>query len=202
MEEQNYGTRPGYEKNQDNRAATNITAIDKTQNKDTTKTTIEAIITEQIIIKGITQLNVYHKYEGSDKYVPVDSYSIQTDQENQDSAEKTDKPNTNPLKSYEDIRIEDILDVSRFFPIKHLFIEQMPDNILGYTAIGSPNIFRNSRLIPGSERAYEVDVHEKIHTNDEFETRILTSWILDTENKGSDRYQFKSSNLFYLKREK
>ena len=34
----------------------------------------------------------------------------------------------------------------------------------------------------------EVDVHESIHTEDEYETRVLSRWMV--ENKEKDRYRF------------
>ncbi|MBT4541019.1 hypothetical protein HOC35_05890 [Candidatus Woesearchaeota archaeon] len=157
MDSANYGGAVKYDQNE-----TTIIKLDKKLEN------IETIIAEQIIKDREIKLNLYYKKVNNDEYIKTESYNV-------------------PLTGYEDLKLMDLLDMSRFFPAKHLHIESMPDYLLGYTAIGSPNIFRNSRLIPGSERAYEVDVHETIHTNDEFETRMLTSWILD---KDINKYLF------------
>jgi hypothetical protein len=37
----------------------------------------------------------------------------------------------------------------------------------------------------------EVDVHESIHTEDEYETRVLSRWMIDDKEK--ERYRFSSS---------
>lgn len=138
----------------------------------------EQLIAEHIVKGKEYKLNVYKKEINGEDYFLRESYSAS-------------------LKDYEELRLEDILDVSRFFPVKNLIIEQMPSYLLGYTAIGASNIFRNARLVPGEERTYEVDVHETIHTDDEFETRILTSWILDKE---VNKYLFEKGMVYKMKK--
>lgn len=142
------------------------------------------IILEHIITDREYKLKVYRRLDKDadeyiKRYVKTEEYSAS-------------------LKDYQELRLEDILDVSRFFPVKNLVIEQMPAYLLGYTAIGASNIFRNAMLISGSEKAYEVDVHETIHTDDEFETRILTSWILD---KDVNKYLFEKGIIFRTKKD-
>jgi hypothetical protein len=167
MDSSNYGIPANYDQNDTN-------GIDGTRKQKQDLKGVEAIITEGIIKNNILEINLYKQEYGNDEYIKSNTYEF-------------------PLIDYEEIMLKDILDMSRFFPTKHLHIEPMPDYLLGYTAIGSQNIFRNARLIPGSERAYEVDVHETIHTNDEFETRVLTSWILD---KDINKYMFNRGVVF------
>ncbi|MBT4823659.1 hypothetical protein HN695_04675 [Candidatus Woesearchaeota archaeon] len=174
MNSSNYGSSPKYDQNSP------LSNKDSVKNKKGNHEDVEAIITEEIVRKKVLEVNIYEKHYGNDKYTKSETYSI-------------------PLEGYEELMLKDLLDMSRFFPAKHLHIESMPDYLLGYTAIGSPNIFRNSRLIPGSEKAYEVDVHETIHTNDEFETRVLTSWILDND---VNKYMFERGIVLKYDKEK
>lgn len=189
----NYGTAPCYDKKATDiavRKAREMDGIKRMSNvvkKAKDEVTIEMkidkehLIAEHIVKGNEYKLNIYEKeFDGQD-YFLTNSYSA-------------------ALKDYEELRLEDILDVSRFFPVKNLVIEQMQNYLLGYTAIGAQNIFRNSRLVPGEERTYEVDVHETIHTDDEFETRILTSWILD---KDVNKYLFEKGVVYkFSEREK
>ena len=180
MDSANYGIKAKYDQNTSpeqkiertlNSLAEVVTDI---RTKKPINIKMDAVLVEHIILDGLYKINLYCKHEDATEYIKTDSYFF-------------------PLKDYEEIRLEDILDVSKFFPVKNLVIEQMPHNLLGYTAIGAKNIFRNARLIPGSERAYEVDVHETIHTEDEHETRVLTSWILD---KNIKKYLFRKGIMF------
>lgn len=52
--------------------------------------------------------------------------------------------------------------------------------ILGFTYLGSGKMARRDDLF--GDMALLVDVHEAIHTADEYETRVLTDWILKREN--------------------
>lgn len=51
--------------------------------------------------------------------------------------------------------------------------------ILGFTYLGSGKMTRRDDLF--GDMALMVDVHEAIHTTDEYETRVLTSWMLKRE---------------------
>lgn len=51
--------------------------------------------------------------------------------------------------------------------------------VLGFTYLGSGKIARRDDLF--GDMAMLVDVHESIHTPDEYETRVLTDWILKIE---------------------
>ena len=49
--------------------------------------------------------------------------------------------------------------------------------ILGYTYLGESFMARRDDLTGSTARM--VDIHESIHTPDEYETRILTDWIME-----------------------
>jgi hypothetical protein len=63
------------------------------------------------------------------------------------------------------------------------FLDIMPESlmggVLGFTYLGSGKIARRADLF--GDMAKMVDVHESIHTPDEYETRVLTDWILKIE---------------------
>jgi hypothetical protein len=63
------------------------------------------------------------------------------------------------------------------------FLDILPKSImggvLGFTYLGSGKMTRRADLF--GDMALLVDVHEAIHTPDEYETRVLTDWILRME---------------------
>lgn len=58
----------------------------------------------------------------------------------------------------------------------HIFPESMMGGILGFTYLGENFMARRADLV--GDTAKMVDVHEAIHTPDEYETRRLTDWML------------------------
>lgn len=78
-------------------------------------------------------------------------------------------------------REEMLADWSLRVPGKH--VSRLPvtmmGGILGFTYLGAGQMTLRDDLV--GERSREVDVHESIHTPDEYETRVLTRWILTKE---------------------
>ena len=70
-------------------------------------------------------------------------------------------------------------DMTNRVPLKWLNIlpETMMGGVLGFTYIGDHSMGRRADLTGSTARM--VDIHESIHTPDEYETRILTSWIME-----------------------
>ena len=64
-------------------------------------------------------------------------------------------------------------------PLKWLNIlpESMMGGVLGFTYLGENFMGRRADLTGWTARM--VDIHESIHTPDEYETRVLTSWIME-----------------------
>jgi hypothetical protein len=58
----------------------------------------------------------------------------------------------------------------------HIMPKSLMGGILGFTYLGENFMARREDLI--GETANMVDVHEAIHTTNEYETRILTEWML------------------------
>ncbi|HLC59871.1 MAG TPA: hypothetical protein VJJ52_00400 [Candidatus Nanoarchaeia archaeon] len=70
-------------------------------------------------------------------------------------------------------------DMSERVPLKWVNIlpESTMGGVLGFTYIGDPSMGRRADLTGWMARM--VDIHESIHTPDEYETRVLTSWIME-----------------------
>lgn len=83
------------------------------------------------------------------------------------------------LKNYMKKHIESREDMTNMVPLKwlNIFPESMMGGILGFTYLGENFMGRRADLTGKTARM--VDIHESIHTPDEYETRILTSWIME-----------------------
>ncbi|MBI2653203.1 hypothetical protein HYX02_00175 [Candidatus Woesearchaeota archaeon] len=83
------------------------------------------------------------------------------------------------LKNYMKKHVEEKEDMTNRVPLKWLNIlpETMMGGVLGFTYLGENFMGRRADLIGKTARM--VDIHESIHTPDEYETRVLTSWIMD-----------------------
>ncbi len=69
-------------------------------------------------------------------------------------------------------------DMSDRVPLKWLNIlpETMMGGVLGFTYLGENFMGRRADLTGKTARM--VDIHKSIHTPDEYETRVLTDWIM------------------------
>ena len=83
------------------------------------------------------------------------------------------------LKGYMKEHIKSKEDMTNRVPLKWLNIlpENIMEGVLGFTYLGENFMGRRADLTGKTARM--VDIHESIHTPDEYETRILTSWIMD-----------------------
>ena len=82
------------------------------------------------------------------------------------------------LRSYIQQHVESKEDMSNRVPLKWLNIlpETIMGGVLGFTYLGENFMARRADLI--GQTARMVDIHESIHTPDEYETRVLTDWIM------------------------
>ena len=85
------------------------------------------------------------------------------------------------LKSYAKRHIESKQDTTNMVPLKWLNIlpESVMGGVLGFTYLGENFMGRRADLTGKTARM--VDIHESIHTPNEYETRILTEWIMSKE---------------------
>ena len=83
------------------------------------------------------------------------------------------------LSGYIKEHIKSKEDMTNRVPLKWLNIlpETMMGGILGFTYLGENFMGRRADLTGKTARM--VDIHESIHTPDEYETRVLTSWIME-----------------------
>lgn len=86
--------------------------------------------------------------------IPLLLYEAQLQEQKQDFTNRLDKP-------------------------LHILPESVMGSVLGYTYLGENFMARRADLT--GEKANEVDVHEAIHTPDEYETECITRWILSRE---------------------
>jgi len=81
------------------------------------------------------------------------------------------------VEEYEKNMILSKNDVTRHIPNKRIKKRKLPSGLYGYTSLGMDYMVINNNLT--QEKDYETQIHEAIHTNDEYETRLLTQWILE-----------------------
>jgi len=91
-------------------------------------------------------------------------------------------PNYGPaFTSYLERRNEAMHDFTDRVPGKHLHTFPSSGNagLYGFTYLGDQRVWRRDDLT--GEFARMVDVHECIHTPDEYETRRITEWMMEKE---------------------
>ena len=63
--------------------------------------------------------------------------------------------------------------------------ERLPWGFFGYTYLGQGKMWLNYRLDETPEFKKEVEVHEAIHTPDEYETRVISKDMIKQESRES-----------------
>jgi len=126
--------------------------------------------------KEFYSAEITDKKEAKDKVTP---YSFIINYEDRYGEERLTITYRQQLKNYLQKHIESKEDMSNRVPLKHLNIlpETMMGGVLGFTYLGENFMARRADLTGKTARM--VDIHESIHTPDEYETRVLTSWIME-----------------------
>src|SRR3989338_3832164 len=126
--------------------------------------------------KEIYSSEITNKKDAKDKVVP---YSIRISYEDGYAEERLSITYRQQLKNYLHKHLEDKEDMTNRVPLKWLNIlpESMMGGVLGFTYLGDNSMGRRADLVGKTARM--VDIHESIHTPDEYETRVLTSWIME-----------------------
>lgn len=84
------------------------------------------------------------------------------------------------LRDYPNEREEKLQDFSnRVDKSLTILPKALMPGVLGFTYLGENFMARRDDLV--GETARMVDIHESIHTPDEYETRVLTDWIMSRE---------------------
>jgi len=88
------------------------------------------------------------------------------------------------IGTYLNRRMKALHDFTDRVPGKFMNIlpKSLMGGILGFTYLGDNSVTRREDL--NGDFAYHVDVHECIHTPDEYETRRITEWMLSEESDG------------------
>ncbi|MBI2650293.1 hypothetical protein HYX04_03190 [Candidatus Woesearchaeota archaeon] len=126
--------------------------------------------------KEIYSAEIADKKDLKDKVIP---YSIKISYEDNYAEERLSITYRQQLKNYMQQHIESKEDMTNRVPLKWLNIlpETLMGGVLGFTYLGENFMGRRADLTGKTARM--VDIHESIHTPDEYETRILTSWIME-----------------------
>ena len=126
--------------------------------------------------KELYSSEITNKKEPKDKVIP---YSVKINYEDNYAEERLTITYKQQLKNYIKKHVEDKEDMTNRVPLKWLNIlpETMMGGVLGFTYLGENFMGRRADLTGKTARM--VDIHESIHTPDEYETRVLTSWIME-----------------------
>ncbi len=124
---------------------------------------------------------VYSAENASEKAIPdkVRPYSVVITYEDNYAEERLKISYKQQLKSYMKQHMQEKEDMTNRVPLKWLNIlpETIMGGVLGFTYLGENFMGRRADLVGKTARM--VDIHESIHTPDEYETRVLTSWIME-----------------------
>ena len=125
--------------------------------------------------KEIYSAEIVDKKEIKDKVAP---YSINISYHDNYGEERLSIVYRRQLKNYIQQHINSREDMSNRVPLKWLNIlpETQMGGVLGFTYLGENFMGRRADLTGKTARM--VDIHESIHTPDEYETRVLTDWIM------------------------
>ncbi len=128
--------------------------------------------------KEIYSAEIINKKNAKDKVAP---YSIKISYEGNYAEERLFIIYKQQLKNYMQKHIESKEDMTNRVPLKWLNImpETMMGGVLGFTYLGENFMARRADLTGKTARM--VDIHESIHTPDEYETRCITQWIMSKE---------------------
>ena len=107
-----------------------------------------------------------------------DNYSVSLVYENDYGKERLSIHYKSAIGAYLDRRQQALNDFSDRVPGKHvdIFPANMMGSVLGFTYLGQGYMALRDDLIGKTKKM--VDIHESIHTPDEYETRVLTEWIM------------------------
>ena len=83
------------------------------------------------------------------------------------------------INNYLQQHMEDKQDTTKMVPLK--FVNSFPisfmGGVLGFTYIGHHSMGKRDDLT--GDLSWEVDIHESIHTPDEYETKWVTLWMME-----------------------
>jgi len=162
-------------KKNENKANSYSISIKYEENRQTEKLSVSIKKSENEIYSA----EIINKKETKDEILP---YSIKIFYIDTYSKERLSIAYKQQLRNYLKQHLESKEDMTIRVPLKWLNVlpETMMGGILGFTYLGENFMARRADLTGKTARM--VDIHESIHTPDEYETRILTDWIMSKAN--------------------
>lgn len=86
-----------------------------------------------------------------------------------------------PSSDYQERREQALQDFTNLVPDKIIDIQPLPIGLYGFTYLNT-NYMAISEVV-SFHKQRETIVHEAIHTQDEYETRVITAWMLSKDQK-------------------
>jgi len=116
-------------------------------------------------------------------YVPLLSYTLSTPAGQKVTYELLEHKSAldSPETAYEQRRDQALQDFTNLVPDKIVDIQSLPLGLYGFTYLNT-NYMAISETI-SFHKQRETMVHEAIHTQDEYETRQITAWMLSKDQK-------------------
>ena len=133
---------------------------------------------KKIKIKDINEKDVY-SISITRKKENKSNYSVKIKYEDNYQQERLSITYKENILRYQKKREDSLQDFSERVPGKfvNVFPESLLGGILGFTYLGENFMGKREDMV-GNQM---VDIHESIHTDNEYETRCLTQWILSKE---------------------
>jgi hypothetical protein len=85
--------------------------------------------------------------------------------------------------------IKSRVDFSNRIPDKFMTKENLPSGLYGYTWLGNNQMVISDNIDYSQNQ--KTQLHECIHTNDEYETRRLTDWMMEVIEKIDESFSKK-----------
>jgi len=94
-------------------------------------------------------------------------------------------------------REHSLKDFTNRIPDKIIEKVRLPWGFYGYTYLGHNKAWLNYRLDETPDKKENTDLHEAIHTDNEYETRVLTDWMLEKEPEEKVKERVLKGNFDY-----
>ena len=105
-----------------------------------------------------------------------------------------------PINIYYLIKREHSLnDFTNRIPDKKIEMVRLPWGFYGFTYLGQNKAWLNDLLDQVPYQKRKTDIHEVIHTDNEYETRLITEWMLEKEPEEKVKKKILKADFSYDK---
>ncbi|MBI2136131.1 hypothetical protein HYU06_03600 [Candidatus Woesearchaeota archaeon] len=122
-------------------------------------------------------------------YAPLLSYTLLTPSGQKVTYELLENSFAPQSSDYEQRRDQALQDFTNLVPDKIIDIQPLPIGLYGFTYLNTNYMAITDQISFHKQR--ETMVHEAIHTQDEYETRQITAWMLSKDSKYAVRINVK-----------